>query len=186
MRLRDRKLRGRILPRHLLTTLSHPQTSTWPEIAPQLTRRWHIAQRVHSVSENTRTSQARTREMRTQSVQDFTLNLYLIDVPECYRLGQIYNSRNIQGSFQALSPFDISPWYTFSIGLPSLSKFQAPDPATIRPLEVLQRTLVELKNKWKVNSDYRWTCDQFKSLRQDLTVCARFTHFIWPVRRSLA
>ncbi|KAF8677766.1 SAC3/GANP family [Rhizoctonia solani] len=46
----------------------------------------------------------------------------------------------------------------------------APDPATIRPLEVLQRTLGELKNKWKVNSDYRWTCDQFKSLRQDLTV----------------
>ncbi|CAE6417339.1 unnamed protein product [Rhizoctonia solani] len=53
---------------------------------------------------------------------------------------------------------------------PYLRLTSAPDPATIRPLEVLQRTLVELKNKWKVNSDYRWTCDQFKSLRQDLTV----------------
>ncbi|QRW17058.1 ubiquinol-cytochrome C reductase cytochrome C1 subunit [Rhizoctonia solani] len=53
---------------------------------------------------------------------------------------------------------------------PYLRLTSAPDPATIRPLEVLQRTLGELKNKWKVNSDYRWTCDQFKSLRQDLTV----------------
>ncbi|CAE7225370.1 unnamed protein product [Rhizoctonia solani] len=58
----------------------------------------------------------------------------------------------------------------FSIGSHVLTDFQAPDPATIRPLEVLQRTLGELKNKWKTNSDYRWTCDQFKSLRQDLTV----------------
>ncbi|CAE6454495.1 unnamed protein product [Rhizoctonia solani] len=53
---------------------------------------------------------------------------------------------------------------------PYLRLTSAPDPATIRPLEVLQRTLGELKNKWKTSSDYRWTCDQFKSLRQDLTV----------------
>ncbi|EUC59649.1 SAC3/GANP domain protein associated with nuclear localization of protein, putative [Rhizoctonia solani AG-3 Rhs1AP] len=53
---------------------------------------------------------------------------------------------------------------------PYLRLTSAPDPATIRPLEILQRTLGELKNRWKINSDYRWTCDQFKSLRQDLTV----------------
>lgn len=46
----------------------------------------------------------------------------------------------------------------------------APDPATIRPLEVLQKTLEELKKKWRKTNDYRWACDQFKSLRQDLTV----------------
>ncbi|KAG9124622.1 hypothetical protein FRC07_010918 [Ceratobasidium sp. 392] len=46
----------------------------------------------------------------------------------------------------------------------------APDPSTIRPLEVLQRTLEELKKRWRQTNDYRWACDQFKSLRQDLTV----------------
>ncbi|QRV74056.1 SAC3/GANP domain protein associated with nuclear localization of protein [Ceratobasidium sp. AG-Ba] len=46
----------------------------------------------------------------------------------------------------------------------------APDPSTIRPLEVLERTLEELKKRWRKTNDYRWACDQFKSLRQDLTV----------------
>jgi len=46
----------------------------------------------------------------------------------------------------------------------------APDPGTIRPLEVLKITLEELKKKWRQTNDYRWACDQFKSLRQDLTV----------------
>lgn len=52
-----------------------------------------------------------------------------------------------------------------------LNVSQAPDPGTIRPLEVLKRTLEELKKKWRQTNDYRWACDQFKSLRQDLTVC---------------
>ncbi|KAG8683032.1 hypothetical protein FRC09_016343 [Ceratobasidium sp. 395] len=46
----------------------------------------------------------------------------------------------------------------------------APDPSTIRPLEVLRKTLEEIKKRWRQTSDYRWACDQFKSLRQDLTV----------------
>lgn len=46
----------------------------------------------------------------------------------------------------------------------------APNPDTVRPLSVLQQTLDLLKKKWKKESNYGYICDQFKSLRQDLTV----------------
>lgn len=46
----------------------------------------------------------------------------------------------------------------------------APNPDTVRPLPVLQKTLDLLKKKWKKDNNYGYICDQFKSLRQDLTV----------------
>ena len=46
----------------------------------------------------------------------------------------------------------------------------APDPATVRPLPILAQTLLLLKSKWKKEGNYTYICDQFKSLRQDLTV----------------
>ena len=46
----------------------------------------------------------------------------------------------------------------------------APNPDTVRPLPVLQKTLELLKRKWKEKANYTYICDQFKSLRQDLTV----------------
>lgn len=46
----------------------------------------------------------------------------------------------------------------------------APNPASVRPLAVLERTLEHLKKKWKKENNYGYICDQFKSLRQDLTV----------------
>ena len=46
----------------------------------------------------------------------------------------------------------------------------APNPATVRPLPVLEKTLDLLKKKWKTDNNYSYICDQFKSLRQDLTV----------------
>ncbi|KAG1746681.1 SAC3/GANP/Nin1/mts3/eIF-3 p25 family-domain-containing protein [Suillus paluster] len=45
-----------------------------------------------------------------------------------------------------------------------------PKPETIRPYSVLQQTLIELKKRWKEKVSYNWICNQFKSLRQDLTV----------------
>ncbi|KAJ9110000.1 hypothetical protein QFC20_003074 [Naganishia adeliensis] len=45
-----------------------------------------------------------------------------------------------------------------------------PDPATIRPLPILRQTLEHLKKKWRAEHNYAYICDQFKSLRQDLTV----------------
>ncbi|KAJ5935584.1 hypothetical protein N7466_005131 [Penicillium verhagenii] len=46
----------------------------------------------------------------------------------------------------------------------------APNPDTVRPLPVLAKTLDLLKKKWKQEGNYGYICDQFKSLRQDLTV----------------
>jgi SAC3 family protein LENG8/THP3 len=46
----------------------------------------------------------------------------------------------------------------------------APNPDTVRPLSVLRKTLELLKTKWKEDGNYAYICDQFKSLRQDLTV----------------
>lgn len=46
----------------------------------------------------------------------------------------------------------------------------APDPKTVRPLPVLKETLELLKKKWRAESNYAYICDQFKSVRQDLTV----------------
>ncbi|KAK7208451.1 SAC3/GANP/Nin1/mts3/eIF-3 p25 family-domain-containing protein [Myxozyma melibiosi] len=46
----------------------------------------------------------------------------------------------------------------------------APDPETVRPLPVLKQALELLKQKWREEKNYAYICDQFKSMRQDLTV----------------
>lgn len=45
-----------------------------------------------------------------------------------------------------------------------------PVPSKVRPEHVLHQTLDLLKKKWKKESNYSYICDQFKSMRQDLTV----------------
>jgi len=47
---------------------------------------------------------------------------------------------------------------------------QAPNPEKVRPLHILRQTLALLKKKWLEECDYTYICDQFKSMRQDLTV----------------
>jgi hypothetical protein len=45
-----------------------------------------------------------------------------------------------------------------------------PKAETVRPLHVLEQTLAMLRHKWKTEKNYNYVCNQFKSLRQDLTV----------------
>jgi hypothetical protein len=47
---------------------------------------------------------------------------------------------------------------------------RAPYPSEVRPLPILEKALALLKTKWKTEGNYGYICDQFKSLRQDLTV----------------
>lgn len=46
----------------------------------------------------------------------------------------------------------------------------APRPAEVRPEHILKQSLEFLKKKWKKDGNYTYICDQFKSMRQDLTV----------------
>jgi hypothetical protein len=53
---------------------------------------------------------------------------------------------------------------------PYLRLTAAPKPSQVRPPDVLRQTLELLKKKWKKDQNYAYICDQFKSMRQDLTV----------------
>ncbi|ORZ33022.1 SAC3/GANP/Nin1/mts3/eIF-3 p25 family-domain-containing protein [Catenaria anguillulae PL171] len=53
---------------------------------------------------------------------------------------------------------------------PFLRLTSAPDPTEVRPLPVLEKALVHLMNRWRESRDYRFMCDQLKSVRQDLLV----------------
>uniref|UniRef100_A0A915D142 SAC3/GANP/THP3 conserved domain-containing protein n=1 Tax=Ditylenchus dipsaci TaxID=166011 RepID=A0A915D142_9BILA len=46
----------------------------------------------------------------------------------------------------------------------------AAEPSQVRPLRILMKALEVVKQKYKTNSDYRYTCDQLKSIRQDLMI----------------
>jgi len=66
-----------------------------------------------------------------------------------------------------------------------------PKPEQIRPFPVLQRTLDELKRRWKQKPapTYNWMCSQFKSLRQDLTVQRiknQFTVTVYEIHARIA
>lgn len=45
-----------------------------------------------------------------------------------------------------------------------------PVPSAVRPESVLRQTLELLKKRWLQDANYSYICDQFKSMRQDLTV----------------
>ncbi len=62
----------------------------------------------------------------------------------------------------------------------------APDPSTVRPLRVLEQTFELLKRKWKQEQNYSYICDQFKSLRQDLTVQRIKNNFVVTVYETHA
>ncbi|MQM09122.1 hypothetical protein Taro_041989 [Colocasia esculenta] len=99
--------------------------------------------------------------------------------PRGFRAGGLYNrrpslsllSKYEEGSGQAVEDID---WDSFTvkgtcqeIEKRYLRLTSAPDPATVRPEEVLEKALVMVQSSPK---NYLYKCDQLKSIRQDLTV----------------
>jgi hypothetical protein len=65
----------------------------------------------------------------------------------------------------------------------------APNPDDVRPLPILKQTLELLKKKWRKEGNYSYICDQFKSLRQDLTVQHirdKFTVEVYEIHARIA
>jgi hypothetical protein len=65
----------------------------------------------------------------------------------------------------------------------------APIPSQVRPEHILRQTLDFLKKKWKKEGNYSYICDQFKSLRQDLTVQRiknEFTVTVYEIHARIA
>lgn len=64
-----------------------------------------------------------------------------------------------------------------------------PNPDTVRPLSVLRKALDLLKKKWRSENNYNYVCDQFKSMRQDLTVQHirnEFTASVYEIHARIA
>ncbi|GAN03624.1 SAC3/GANP domain protein [Mucor ambiguus] len=53
----------------------------------------------------------------------------------------------------------------------------AADPTTVRPLNILKKAFKMLRQKWREEGNYSYICEQFKSMRQDLTVQRIRTEF---------
>ncbi len=114
-----------------------------------------------------------------------------------FKLQQARNRLALQNVSIADNQADVPDWDEETIvgtcqklEKPYLRLTSAPDPATARPLPVLKRALDWLKEKWRGGGvEYGFICDQFKSLRQDMTVQrikSDFTVSVYEIHARIA
>ena len=72
---------------------------------------------------------------------------------------------------------------------PYLRLTSSPNPSNIRPVPILKQSLDHIIDKYCDTNDYEYICEQFKSIRQDLTVQniqTRFTAHVYELHARIA
>lgn len=95
------------------------------------------------------------------------------------RLSKQKSSTEVSYSFQRATKEEVDKidWSTLKIRGTSTSLekrylrlTRPPAPDTVRPKPILEQSLEMLLRKWSVDPNYKYVCEQMKSIRQDLTV----------------
>jgi SAC3 family protein LENG8/THP3 len=69
---------------------------------------------------------------------------------------------------------------------PYLRLTSIPDPSSVRSEAVLKKAVEFVKQKWKQGAGWHYVTDQFKSIRQDLTVQGIYNEFTVQVYETHA